>query len=144
MAMTLKARIHRIMPVESREYNDKTFYNQKVIFNATRYDQFSGEEYPNFPSVDFVGRAIETIQQLSVGDLVEVSFGLDGRFYKDKKTGEERHFTSVKGFKIERIGEQHTGHDANPNAQAGESLPPISKKESVHDAESPEDDGMPF
>lgn len=144
MAMTLKARIHRIMPVESREYNEKTFYSQKVIFNATRCDQFSGEEYPNFPGIEFGGRAVETIQQLNVGDLVEVSFALDGRFYKDKATGQEKHFTSIKGFKIERVEQQ--GAAPAPSAMTGGGLPPMPTKEPdfVPETAENEDDDLPF
>ncbi len=106
MANTLKCRVHQILPVETNETsNGKSFSKQKIIFNATRYDQMTGEEYPNYPGIEFSGRVLDAIEDLGLnkGDAVEVSFGLEGRFYKTRDTGEEKHFTSIRGFKIERL-----------------------------------------
>ncbi len=104
MANTLKCRVHQILPVETNETSSgKSLSKQKVIFNATRFDQNTGEEYPNFPGIEFRWKALESIAQLKVGDLVEVSFVIEGRFYNSKATGEEKHFTSIVGFKIERL-----------------------------------------
>lgn len=103
MANTLRAKIHQMLPVEHRESNGKTYRSQQIIFNATRFDENTGHEYPNYPSINFNDRGVDTIMQLGLaeGDLVEVSFTLKGRFYT--KNGEEKNFTVAEGYKIERM-----------------------------------------
>jgi hypothetical protein len=105
MANQIKGKVYRILPAEHNEHNGNTYSKQRVIFDCATYDQYTGEPRSNFPSIDFSGKSLETIAQLNVGDMVEVSFGLKGRFYKAKDTGEEKHFTSIEGFRIQKVGQ---------------------------------------
>lgn len=101
MANQIKGRIFRRMPVESREYQGKTFESQKVYINATTFDPETGEERPNFLLIEFGGRMIPEIANCADGDRVEISITNKGRFYT--KDGEEKHFQQIIGWKIERL-----------------------------------------
>lgn len=130
MANQIRGRVHRILPAETNEANGKTYSRQRVIFDCTTYDQYTGEPRSNFPSMEFGGKMLESIAQLSVGDVVTVSFALDGRFYTDRNTGEEKHFTSIRGYKIEVVGDR----PAQGNTPASEhALSPTGQRDVYQD-----------
>lgn len=137
MANTLKATILQIFPIEAiTTSSGKSFSKRKIIFDATRYDQYTGEAYPNYPGIEFGGKAVEIIADLKLepGDMVEATFVLDGRFYT--KDGVEKHFTSIKGIGIARI-EQH--------ASDGITQGPVVKTQPTQEASTPEEpDDLPF
>jgi hypothetical protein len=150
MANTLKCRVHQILDVETTETSSgKSFSKQKIIFNASRFDQFTGEEYPNYPGIEFGGKAIDTIAdlELSPGDMVEVSFSLEGRFYKSKDTGEEKHLTSIRGFKIERLEQRQSSRSPfapSPTPDPFAPAPAQASSPSTAGQEDDEVDSLPF
>jgi hypothetical protein len=121
MANTIKGRVYQILPIERTERNGNTYTKRSVILNCTRFDQNTGEPYPNFPSIEFNGKMIDEIRSINVDDRVEVSFSLNGRFYTNAQN-EEKHFTSIRGFKIEVIKSEQ------PAKPSGDHLPMPTKE----------------
>ena len=77
------------------------FLKREIVLDATRYDGLTGERgYDNFPMFEFSGDKCAELDAFKQGDVVEVSFELQGSFYKDKD-GVERNFTRVRAYKIE-------------------------------------------
>lgn len=117
MANTITGRIHKITPTKAivSDKTGNTYHKREIILDASRFDQYTGEKkFDNFLMLEFGGE--ETCRQLDGykdGELVTISFDLNGREYTDKQTGEVKYFTSVRGYKIERAGQQQ-----QPMAQA--------------------------
>ena len=77
------------------------FLKREIVLDATRYDGLTGERgYDNFPMFEFSGEKCAELDAFKLGDVVEVSFELQGSFYKDKDNV-ERNFTRVRAYKIE-------------------------------------------
>ena len=77
------------------------FLKREIVLDATRYDGLTGERgYDNFPMFEFSGEKCTELDAFKMGDVVEVSFELQGSFYKDKDNL-ERNFTRVRAYKIE-------------------------------------------
>lgn len=104
MANIMTGRIHMILPTETIvSKNDKTrvFTKRTLVLDCTRYDQFTGERgYDNFPSFEFTGDKCSDLDNYQVGQIVSVSFDLQGNKFVDSN-GKERWFTSIRGYKIE-------------------------------------------
>lgn len=110
MANTITGRIHKITPTKTiiSEKTGNTYYKREIILDASRFDQYTGEKkFDNFPMLEFGGEeGCKQLDSYNVGDLVTISFDLNGREYNDKQTGEVKYFTSVRGYKIEYAGQQ--------------------------------------
>lgn len=79
----------------------QSFTKREIILDATRFDGLTGERgYDNFPMFEFGGDKCSELDGFKNGDIVEVSFELQGSFYKDKDNV-ERNFTRVRAYKIE-------------------------------------------
>ena len=76
-----------------------TFTKRQIVLDASHYDPMTGQKFENYPAFDFVGNRVSELDKFKVGDLVTISFALNGRpFEKDGKT---TYFTSVNGYKVE-------------------------------------------
>ena len=104
MANTITGRIDNIKPMITREYNGKIYYERALVLDATKHDMFTGEVmYPNFPELQFSGEEkCRNLDNFQIGDVVVVSFDLNGSKYIDKETGKERVFTKARAYKIAR------------------------------------------
>ena len=70
------------------------------MLDATRFDGLTGERgYDNYPSFEFSGDNCQMLNSFKQGDIVVVSFDLQGMKYE--KEGQTRFFTSIRGYKIE-------------------------------------------
>jgi hypothetical protein len=117
MALTIRGRVFRIEAPTTNESNGKSYTRRGLILDCTTYDQFTGEPRSNFPRVEFSGdKGVAMLDALSVGQIVEVSFALNGVMYT--KEGEEKNFTSVRGFKVSAVDNQR------PTAPASDPFAP--------------------
>ena len=107
MANAITGRIHRITPEQTiTGKSGKTFTKRTLILDAARYDTHTGEKkYDNYPSFEFSGDGMKILDAFKEGELVTVSFDLNGRELKDEQTGEVRYFNSIRGYKVERYGD---------------------------------------
>lgn len=66
----------------------------------------SNPQYPQHISMQCTQDKCMLLNNFNVGDIVNVSFNLRGKPYKDKNTGEEKYFNSVEIWKIENTTTQ--------------------------------------
>lgn len=108
MAFTLTGKIHKIMPIEtivSKKDPSKSFQKRTIVLDCTRFDQFTGQRgYDNYPSFEFSGDKCSELDNLKVGQVVTLSFDLQGNKFIGND-GKEKYFTSIRGFKIELKGQ---------------------------------------
>ena len=102
MANQIIGRVYQIgktEPIQSRD-GSKTYYKRELIIDATRFDPYTGQKgFDNFPSIEFSGDRCQELDQFKPGDVVAVSFDVQGTFYE--KEGVTKHFNRVRGYKIE-------------------------------------------
>lgn len=110
MANTITGKIYKITPTQAivSQKSGNTFYKREIVLDASRFDQYTGEKkFDNYPMLEFGGeQGCQLLDQFKEGELVTVSFDLNGTQYQDKQTGETKYFTRVRGYKIERAGQQ--------------------------------------
>lgn len=102
MANQIIGRVFYIGDTNSIKSKDgsKTYYKRELVLDATRFDGLTGQRgYDNFPSIEFSGDNCQLLDQLKMGDVVAVSFDLQGTKYE--KDGQTRFFTSIRGYKVE-------------------------------------------
>ena len=77
------------------------FRKRTVVLDTSRYDVYTGEKRENYASIEFSGKSLDMIPNFKEGDIVQVSFVLQGRKYL--RDGVESFFTSIIGYKIEPL-----------------------------------------
>lgn len=79
----------------------KTYYRRELVINAKRFDPYTGESVrDNFVSLRLSGERCKELDNFKQGDLVDVSYLLDGVKYQDK-SGETKYFTRISCYKVE-------------------------------------------
>lgn len=150
MANQITGRIYKILPTQTfvSQKSGNTFYKREIVLDASRFDQYTGEKkYDNYPMLEF-GPNEQSCQQLDrfkEGELVTVSFDLNGTQYQDKQTGETKYFTRVKGYKIERAGDARSeSRPEAPSEPSGSTLrtAPTHGEDAPRAQEEPDD--LPF
>lgn len=61
------------------------------------------EQYPQHISIDFIKDKCSLLDNFSIGQTVKVSINLGGRVWNDPKTGKDRYFNSITGWRIEAL-----------------------------------------
>lgn len=82
-----------------------SFIKREFILDATTYDPYTGErsEYENILPLEFSGDKCADLDRFSQGDVVTVSFVLQGRSWTNQ-VGELKHMASIRCYKIEGRG----------------------------------------
>lgn len=112
-----------------------TFTKRQIVLDASHYDPMTGQKFENYPSFDFVGNRVNELDNFKVGDLVTISFALNGRpFDKDGKT---TYFTSVNGYKIEPYQRPNGSHQQTNGNQGNSSTPPSTQQTASGQNEQP-------
>lgn len=103
MANMVIGRIVQIAPTETITTTKGEFSKRQLTLDTTRFDPYTGErdKYENFPSFEFTGDGCALLDGYKAGDVVQVSFELNGNKYIDQTTGATRYFTRVRGYKVE-------------------------------------------
>lgn len=128
MANQIIGRVFYIGDTNSIKSKDgsKTYYKRELVLDATRYDGLTGQRgYDNFPSIEFSGDNCQMLNQFKPGDIVVVSFDLQGTKYE--KDGQTRFFTSVRGYKVE------LKQSSQPQQQYQQPTPPAYQPPQVED-----------
>lgn len=105
--------------------NGNTFNKRELVLDATRYDGLTGEKgVENYPMFEFGGERCAELDKFKVGDIVEVSFDLQGSFYT--KDGVEKNMTRVRGYRIEHFQtRQKTSPTGTSSTHAQPAQPPM-------------------
>lgn len=121
MANKIIGRVHRITPEQTiTGKSGKTFTKRTIVLDVPRYDSRTGEKiFDNYPSVEFSGELMKRLDGFKEGDAVVVSFDINGREFKDEKTGEVKYFNSIRGYKVERYGDVEAKAQQAPAVNTG-------------------------
>lgn len=103
MALQVTGKIHSVgQTVSIPAKNGQPFLKRELILDTTRFDPYTGErsQYENFPMFEFSGDKCKDLDGLKSGQVVTVSFELQGAFFKGQD-GKEKNFTRVRAFKVD-------------------------------------------
>lgn len=142
MALKMIGKVFSIGATQSiaSKNGGQPFHKREIVLDATRYDGLTGERgYDNFPMFEFGGEKCSELDGFKTGDVVEISFELQGSFYKDKD-GVEKNFTRVRAYKIE-----HYQTKQRPAQQQAAQPAPQQQTQIPSDyPPTPENNGLPF
>ena len=110
------------------------FKKRVVVLNCTHSNY--GDVYENYPSFEFSGKHVDDPAAFAVGDIVTISFALQGTKYQKSANDPVKYFNTISGYKIEKYqrGGQ-TQQQAPPQQQQG-AQPPAQQ--------SGQNDDLPF
>ena len=112
------------------------FLKRDLVLDCSRYDAFTGKKRENYVSMSFTQKRCEDLNGYQVGELVEVSFILNGQKYE--KDGQTRYITDIIGYKVERKGQ------GAPQAAPQEPSAPQAQSPSVSPSPTNEQNDLPF
>lgn len=115
--------VKNVTPVETiTSRNGKQYPKRSIVFDLTPTDMNTGQrsKYENIAELEFVGDfACEKIDGISAGDYAKVTFEVSGFAYTDKQTGEQKYFTKVRPFNVEKVStEQPQQPQPTPQPQS--------------------------
>ena len=71
--------------VDVQTKNNGIFTKRRIVLDASHYDPMTGQKFENYPAFDFVMKNIPKLDSFKEGDMVTISFALNGRpFDKDQ------------------------------------------------------------
>ena len=109
----------KILLIEKDVYvqtkNNGVFTKRRIVLDASHYDPMTGQKFENYPAFDFVMRNIPKLDSFKAGDMVTISFALNGRSFK--KDGKKDYFTSVVGYDIVPYQRQNGNYQQPSNSQ---------------------------
>lgn len=76
------------------------FKKRIVVLNCT-HSNF-GEVYENYPSFEFSGKHVDDPSSFAVGEIVTISFALQGTKYQKSANDPVKYFNTISGYKIEK------------------------------------------
>jgi|TARA_R100001463_G_scaffold14779_3_gene38826 single-stranded DNA-binding protein len=92
--MELKGKIKLINP--TKEYGAKGFKKRELVIET-------GDDYPQFITVEFIQDKCEVLNSYNVGDVVTIGINIQGREWENPE-GETKYFNSIQGWKISKEG----------------------------------------
>ena len=114
MANQITGRVFSIGQTQSiQTKNGNSFTKREIVLDASKYDMYTGEKgFENYPMFEFIGEKCKDLDGYQVGQVVTISFDIQGGFYDDKD-GVKKNLTKVRGYKIEA----RTSVQAQPQQQ---------------------------
>lgn len=115
MANQITGRVFSIGQTQSiQTKNGNSFTKREIVLDASKYDMYTGEKgFENYPMFEFTGEKCKDLDGYQVGQVVTISFDLQGGFY-DAEGGVKKNITKVRGYKIEA----RTSVQAQPQQQS--------------------------
>lgn len=121
MALQITGRIRSIGSTQSipSKNGGTTLEKRELILDTTRFDPYTGErsKYENYPSLEFTGEKCKDLDGYQVGQVVTVTFELQGNFFMGQD-GTEKNITRARAFKVEARAVQHTAQPQAPQPMA--------------------------
>lgn len=118
MANTIRGKIEAIEPIQqiASKNGGNPYLTRRLLLDATRFDGLTGERgRENHIMLEFGGdKDVHVPDSFKAGDVVEISFRLDGVKYKKEGEAKASYFVHVRGYKIEYVS-----NHANDNVQNG-------------------------
>ncbi|MBO7330249.1 MAG: DUF3127 domain-containing protein [Alistipes sp.] len=138
-----------ITEVPSKEQGKPAIKKRELYMDCTTYDPYTGErsQYENKPLLEFGGdKLVDKLGALNLeaGDVVSVSFFIQGTPYKDQQTGKTKVFTAIRTTDIEVVRKR--GEVAAPQQPAPKPEPQPAPAPQAAPQQTSQDgkDGLPF
>lgn len=128
------------------------FLKREFLLDATTYDQWTGErsQYENIVPLEVSGDKCAELDNFNVGDIITVSFALQGREWTNQD-GQTKRMVSIRCYKIEhrnQPGQIASTQQAAPQPQSApqyQASPTPSFPPSVDAYDNPQmKDDLPF
>ena len=102
MANQITGKILYIYPTQQITTKDgKPFLRRSLVIDTTRFDPYTGERgFENTPQLDFAGDQCQELDKFTVGQVVTISFDVQGSRYRNAD-GKEQIFTRIRPYRIE-------------------------------------------
>lgn len=102
MANTMTGRVLLIGNVEEipSKSGGEPFKKRVVVLNCTHSNY--GDVYENYPSFEFSGKHVDDPADFAVGEIVTISFALQGTKYQKSANDPVKYFNTISGYKIEK------------------------------------------
>ena len=142
-----------VQTVASADPNKAPLQKRSVYIDCTRYDPYTGErsQYENKPVLEFSGeRVLEKVNQkldtIKKGDVVTISFDIQGVSYQDKATGKTKNFTGIRAYDIEvRRTEGQQASQQQAQQQMQQQVQQVAQKLNADPVQQDGgDNGLPF
>jgi len=101
---TVRGVIHLIE--ETKTYGQKGFRKRLVVL-----EQVKGGGFTNYIPVEFIKEGCDTVDDLSVGDEIEVTYRLSGRRWQRDPASEPKYFLSAEALSFQRLSGDSPGRD---------------------------------
>lgn len=147
MANQLTGKILYIYPSQQIPSKDgsKTIVKRSIVIDCTRFDPYTGERgFENTPMLEFIGDRCAELDKYQVGQIVTISFDVQGTRYRNKD-GAEQIFTRVQPYRIEarQVQQQQAASVQQPAPQPTYQQQPQNFPPQV-DANGNAKDDLPF
>lgn len=123
MANTMTGRVLLIGNTEEipSKNGGEPFKKRVVVLNCTHSD--FGQVYENYPSFEFSGKHVDDPAGFAVGEIVTISFALQGTKYQKSANDPVKYFNTISGYKIEKYqrGDQTQQQAPQPQQQGAQS-----------------------
>lgn len=134
-----------ITEVPSKEQGKPAIKKRELYMDCTTYDPYTGErsQYENKPLLEFGGdKLVDKLGALNLeaGDVVAVSFFVQGTPYKDQQTGKTKVFTAIRTTDIEIVRKRAEVAGTQQPAPKPEPQPAPAPQATSQDGK----DGLPF
>ena len=93
------------------------FKKRVVVLNCTHSNY--GDVYENYPSFEFSGKHVDDPAAFAVGDIVTISFALQGTKYQKSANDPVKYFNTISGYKIEKYQRGGQTQQQAPPPQPG-------------------------
>lgn len=104
-----------------------SFLKREFLLDATTYDPYTGQrsEYENILPLEVSGDKCAELDQFRIGDVITVSFALQGRSWTNQD-GELKRMASIRCYKLElrRTGGQTAAQSVQQAPQPAAPFPP--------------------
>ena len=107
--------LSQVKEVRGSDPSKAPIRKREIYIDCTRYDPYTGErsQYENKPLLELGGdKLLQKVDELHLvaGDIVALSFDIQGVPYVEKGTGKNRVFTSIRVYDVEKVrGQQGNG-----------------------------------
>ena len=127
----VRAKVHLIE--ETKTYGQKGFRKRLVVL-----EQEKGR-FENFIPIEFIQDDCDSVDELKVGDEIEVSYRLSGRRWQKDSQSEAKFFLNLEAVDFQIMGAGSSG-GSKPNAAA----PPANANDAFSEAASVDEEDIPF
>ena len=138
-----------ITEVPSKEQGKPAIKKRELYMDCTTYDPYTGErsQYENKPLLEFGGdKLVDKLGALNLeaGDVVSVSFFVQGTPYKDAQTGKTKVFTAIRTTDIEVVRKRVEVAGTQQPAPKPEPQPAPAPQAAPQQTSQDGKDGLPF